>query len=197
MRLQWDGEIWSAGQFLPWIHRVRLSGELDRAGSGSWPLAKSSNPTPLAINLSVSAVDDHRFINWIEQHLTTRSQAISNLWIEIPEAVAFRHLENFKRLATRIKSRGGHVGIEHIGHQLAKLGHLHDVGLDYLKVDASFVRDIQGNSGNQTLLRTLCTLGHAMGVSVIAEGVRSDEEWRALQELGIDGATGPGVSLAV
>ena len=87
------------------------------------------------------------------------------------------------------------MGIEHIGHQLAKLGELHDVGIDYLKVDASFVRDVQNNPGNQTLLRTLCTVGHTIGVSVIAEGVNNAAEWEALKELGLDGATGPGISL--
>jgi EAL domain-containing protein (putative c-di-GMP-specific phosphodiesterase class I)/GGDEF domain-containing protein len=196
VRLQWEGETWSAGQFLPWVHRIQLSEELDKQVFELALATIERSRQPLAINLSVSAVADLRFINWIEEHLNTRRQAIANLWVEIPEAVAFRYLENFKRLSTRIKARGGHVGIEHIGHQLAKLGHLHDVGLDYLKVDAGFVRDIQHNPGNQTLLRTLCTLGHAMGVHVIAEGVRSDAEWDALKELGIDGATGPGISLA-
>ena len=84
---------------------------------------------------------------------------------------------------------------EHVGHQLAKLGALHDVGLDYLKVDGSFVQRIQDNPGNQTLLRTLCTVGHTIGVSVIAEGVQDDQEWHTLKELGIDGATGPGIKL--
>ncbi len=144
----------------------------------------------------MAAIADNIFLSWVEQHLNTRSRAIPRLWIEIPEVVAFRHLENFKRLSARIKAHGGHMGIEHFGHQLAKLGQLHDVGLDYLKVDASFVRDVQNNPGNQTLLRTLCTIGHTLGVTMIAEGVSSGEEWEALKDLGLDGATGPGITLA-
>ena len=70
----------------------------------------------------------------------------------------------------------------------------YDVGVDYLKIDASFIRDIDSNAGNQTLLRTLCTVGHSIGVIVIAEGVRTDEEWAMLQDLGADGATGPGIA---
>ncbi len=196
VRLQWEGETWSAGQFLPWIHRIQLSGELDKQ---VFELALGTierSQLPIAINLSVAAIADNSFLSWAEEHLNTRSRAIARLWIEIPEAVAFRHLENFKRLSARIKAHGGHVGIEHIGHQLAKLGQLHDVGLDYLKVDASFVREIQSNPGNQTLLRTLCTIGHTIGVRMIAEGVNSGAEWEALKDLGIDGATGPGISLA-
>ena len=121
---------------------------------------------------------------------------MSQLWIETPESAAFRFPENFKRLTARIKAHGGRAGIEHIGHQLAKLGTLHDVGLDYLKVDASFVRHVDANPANQALLRTLCTVGHTIGVRVIAEGVQNEQEWMALKELGIDGATGPGISLA-
>jgi EAL domain-containing protein (putative c-di-GMP-specific phosphodiesterase class I) len=87
------------------------------------------------------------------------------------------------------------MGIEHVGHQLAELGQLHDVGLDYLKVDAAFIREIQNNPGNQTLISALCTLGHTIGVKVIAEGVHSQAEWDALKELGVDGATGPIIKL--
>ena len=86
------------------------------------------------------------------------------------------------------------MGIEHVGHQLAEIGQLHDIGLDYLKADASFVRDLPNNSANQTLLRTLCTVGHSIGVMVIAEGVRTDEERDVLDSLGFDGVTGPGVT---
>jgi diguanylate cyclase (GGDEF)-like protein len=195
VRLQQEGKTWSAGQFLPWVHRIQLSGELDKQVFELALETIERSQLPIAINLSVAAIADNSFLNWIEEPMTLRSEVISNLWVEIPEAVAFRYLENFKRLSSRIKAHGGHVGIEHIGHQLAKLGSLHDVGLDYLKVDASFVRNVQNNPGNQTLLRTLCTLGHTIGVSVIAEGVNSAEEWDALKELGIDGATGPGISL--
>ena len=67
--------------------------------------------------------------------------------------------------------------------------------MDYLKVDASFVRDIDNNTANQTLLRTLCSVGHSIGLIVIAEGVSSDDEWAKLQELGADGAAGPGIKL--
>ena len=195
VRLQWEGETWSAGQFLPWVHRIQMSDELDKQVFELALDIIERSQLPTAINLSVAAVADSSFLNWVEEWLNTRSSAITNLWVEFPEAVAFRYLENFKLLSSRIKAHGGHVGIEHIGHQLAKLGDLHDVGLDYLKVDASFVREIQHNRGNQTLLRTLCTLGHTIGVIVIAEGVHSDEEWDTLRELGIDGGTGPGISL--
>ena len=195
VRLQHEGQEWNAGRFLPWVHRIQLAGELDKQVFELALDTIENSQAPIAINLSVAAIADSSFLNWVEEPMNLRSQAITKLWVEIPEGVAFRYLDNFKRLSARIKARGGRVGIEHIGHQLAKLGELHDVGLDYLKVDASFVRDVQNNPGNQTLLRTLCTVGRTIGVSVIAEGVNNAAEWEALKELGLDGATGPGISL--
>jgi EAL domain-containing protein (putative c-di-GMP-specific phosphodiesterase class I) len=108
--------------------------------------------------------------------------------------VAFRRLEDFKRLCERVRLYKTRIGIEHVGHQLADIGKLHDVGLDYLKVDATFVRDVDSNIANQTLLRTLCTVGHSLGLRIIAEGVRNRDEWHALVDLGMDGLTGPGIS---
>ncbi len=195
VRLQWEEKSWSAGEFLPWVHRLQIAGDLDKQVLELALDEIERSNIPVAINLSVAAITDRDFMAWMEEPLTLRRAAVASLWVEIPETAVFRHLENFKRLATRIKAHGGQVGIEHVGHQLAKLGALHDVGLDYLKVDGSFVQRIQDNPGNQTLLRTLCTVGHTIGVSVIAEGVQDDQEWHTLKELGIDGATGPGIKL--
>ncbi|NQX87326.1 MAG: EAL domain-containing protein [Halioglobus sp.] len=195
VRLAHQGETLNAGQFLPWIHRLQLSGELDKQVFALALEEIAHSGEPIAVNLSVEAISDHSFTKWAADSLMNRATAAKNLWVEIPESAVFRHLKNFKALASRIKASGGHVGIEHTGHQLAKLGALHDVGLDYLKVDASFVRDIPNNPGNQALLRTLCTVGHTIGVKVLAEGVNSAKEWENLLALGFDGATGPGISL--
>ena len=81
-----------------------------------------------------------------------------------------------------------------MGHQLSDIGQLHDVGLDYLKIDSAFIRDIDQNSANQTLVETLCNIGHSIDVTMIAEGVRNDAECNTLRRLGVDGVTGPGVS---
>ena len=86
------------------------------------------------------------------------------------------------------------MGVEHVGYRVSDLGQLHQVGLDFLKIDAALVREIDRNEVNQALLRTLCSLGHAMQATMIAEGVLDEAAWRALQDLGVDAATGPWVS---
>lgn len=193
VRLEWEGKTLSAGHFLPWINRLQISGELDKQVVELALDAIERDGQQVCVNLSVGALVDTGFLMWISERLSAHSEAANKLWMEVPESMAFRHLESFKKLCTHAKANGAKMGIEHVGHQLAELGQLHDVGLDYLKVDPTFVRDIDDNSANQTLLRTLCTVGHSIGVIVIGEGVRTDAEWEALKEVGADGATGPGI----
>lgn len=195
LRLEWDGKQIAAGKFLPWINRLEFSDQLDRTVI-ELALADIANTgEPVCANLSVASVVDSGFIFWLSERLGSHPADASKLWLEVPESMAFRHFANFKKLCSSAKSHGSKVGIEHVGHQLSGLGDLHDVGIDYLKVDAAFTREIDVNVANQTLLRTLCTVGHSIGVIVIAEGVRSQDEWDALREVGFDGATGPGISL--
>lgn len=193
VRLAWEGELITAGQFLPWINRLEMSHMLDQQVVQLALRKIADTGQPVSVNLSVAAVVEPSFAEWISEQLSAHTDAAEKLWMELSEPMAFRHLSGFKLLCSRVKEYGAKIGIEHMGHQLAALGELHDVGLDYLKVDANFVRDINANTANQNLLRNLCTVGHSIGVIVIAEGVRSDEEWETLMEIGFDGATGPGI----
>lgn len=194
VRLAWEGEVFAAGKFLPWINRLEISYQLDKQVIKLALSKIVQNAHPICINLSVGAVVESGFPSWLGIQLAGDPVAAKNLWLEIPEAMAFRHLNSFKQLCREAKAHGSKVGIKRVGHQLADIGELHDIGLDFLKADAGFIRDLAENPANQTLLRTLCTVGHSIGVKVIAEGVRTEEEWLALGELGIDGVTGPGVT---
>ena len=71
---------------------------------------------------------------------------------------------------------------------------LHGLGLDYLKVDGSFVRGLDGNAGNQAFLKGLSTIAHSIGLKVIAEGVTNEADLKALGLVDFDGATGPAVN---
>ena len=196
VRMDLGGKLITAGQFLPWINRLEMSGELDQQVVDLALRLIEKEGRPICINLSVASVVEASFLPWLSDRLSSHAEAASQLWMEVSESMALRHLTNFKSLCTRVKKHQCKIGIDHMGHQLSELGQLHDVGVDYLKVDSNFVRDIHNNMANQTLLRNLCTVGHSIGVIVIGEGVRTAQEWEMLKEVGVDGATGPGIDLA-
>lgn len=196
LRLMFDegGEWQPAGRFLPVAERLRLTPQLDLAAIalGLDELDAKPELPGLAINLSASSIQRPEFRNELRALLARRS-ATKRLWLEVAEAGAFTHFDAFRALCLELKNAGCLLGIEHFGRRFSEVGRLHDLGLDYLKVDASFVRSLENNPGNQAFLRGLSTIAHGIGMKVIAEGVASDAELAALNALGFDAATGPAV----
>ena len=129
----------------------------------------------------------------ISKLLKTNPQIANKLWFEVSEYSVFQNLSKFKTFTDLVKSLGCKIGVEHVGTQIGRLGELHDLDLDYIKVDASIIRDIDKNPGNKAFLKGICLIAHSIGLMAIAEGVQTQEELTALPELGIDAATGPAV----
>jgi EAL domain-containing protein (putative c-di-GMP-specific phosphodiesterase class I)/GGDEF domain-containing protein len=195
IKLNASGEWLPAGRFLPMAERLNLTHELDLAAVTQGLVVLSAEPSlpGLAINLSASSIEVPGFRERLVSMIRKHGHAGRRLWLELAEPGALRHFEEFRALCRELKSLHCRVGIEHFGRQFSQVGLLHDIGLDYLKVDASFVRGIENNPGNQAFLRGVSSIGHGIGVLVLAEGVTTDEELAALIELGFDGATGPGI----
>ena len=197
LRLMFDekGEWLPAGQFLPIAERLKLTPALDLAAValGLQELKAQPNLAGLAINLSASSVEDADFRKKLLSLLNTQKGTASRLWLEVAENGALKHLPMFRELCHGLKSVGCRIGLEHFGHQFSQIGLLHDLGLDYLKVDSSFIRGLDNNPGNAAFLKGLSGIAHNIGLQVLAEGVATQEEWLALAAVGFDGATGPAI----
>lgn len=197
LRLMFDekGDWLPAGRFLPIAERLQLTSELDLAAVALGLKELQSKPQlpGLAINLSASSVADVGFRRDLIALLSGQKAVASRLWLEVAEAGALMHLDNFRELCRGLKGVGCRVGLEHFGHQFSQIGALHDLGLDFLKVDASFVRGVDSNAGNVAFLKGLCSIAHNIGLQVLAEGVATQAELQALVQLGFDGATGPAI----
>jgi EAL domain-containing protein (putative c-di-GMP-specific phosphodiesterase class I) len=111
----------------------------------------------------------------------------------VPEQGVFKQFDAFRDLVLTLKPLGCRVGIEYFGQRFAEGDKLADLGLDYIKVHPSYVRDIAHNPGNQEFLKGLCNVARNFGIVVIALGVESDSDLPLLASLGFDGVTGPGV----
>ena len=196
LRLMFDpsGEWQPAGRFLPVAERLRLTPQLDLAAVALGLDELEAKPAlpGLAINLSASSLELTEFRTELRQLLKRRS-GTSRLWLEVAESGVLAHFAAFRELCSELRDVGCKLGVEHFGRQFSEIGRLHDLGLDYLKVDGSFIRGLDQNIGNQTFLKGLSTIAHGIGLQVIAEGVTSAAELQALGLLGFDGATGPAV----
>lgn len=195
LRLQTaDGGEWlAAGRFMPMASRLSLTSELDLAAARLALKRLAQGDKAVAVNLSGESIMHSAFREKLEAMLREHRDLAPNLWLEVSEIGAFQHFDAFRAFCNTLRPYGCRLGIEHFGRQFSEIGKLHDIGLDYLKVDASFIRSIEREEGNQTFLKGLCSIAHNLGLTVIAEGVQNPSELESLVPLGFDGATGPAI----
>jgi diguanylate cyclase (GGDEF)-like protein len=195
IRLAGREEWLPASRFLPQAERIGLAPQLDLAAV-SLALdeieAQPQGPA-LWINLSARSMADGAFREHLLELLMTRHHLLDRLWLQVPEIGAIRRLDGLRELARALKPLGCKLGLAHYGHQFSRIGALYDLGLDFIKVDAAFIRDIHANSGNQAFLAGLCEAAHKIAMQVFAQGVETQAELDKLVELGLDGFTGPAV----
>ncbi|GHE22702.1 EAL domain-containing protein [Halomonas urumqiensis] len=192
-RLRLKNEWRPAGVFMPWISRLELNEELDMAVARASLKEIARHGKPLGINLSASSVRSARFVLDFRALLESQRELANQLWVELPESVALHDLENFRSLCRELQPFGCKLGLEHVGREFRRISDLQDLGLAYLKFDASLVKGVDNSPEQQTILRGMATLSHSVGILAIAEGVDTLKEREVLVELGLDGVTGPGI----
>ncbi len=188
-----DGEWLTAGSFMPMASRLSMTTELDLAAARLALERIAAGAPAVAVNLSGESILDAAFRARLFAQIAARKDLAPRLWLEVSEIGAFQHFDEFHAFCDALRPLGCRLGIEHFGRQFSEIGRLHGIGLDYLKVDGSFIRAIDTQTGNQAFIKGLCSIAHNIGLTVIAEGVQTAEELAVLPELGFDGATGPAI----
>lgn len=196
LSLQDDGDWLPAGRFMPMAARLQITAQLDLASVrlALEQLAREAAYPDLAVNIAGESIRDVQFQQQLKALLSRYSLQAGRLWVEIAEHGAFQNFDAFLTVCGLLRTFNCRLGVEHFGYQFSRIGQLHDLGLDYLKVDSSFVRNIEASPGNRTFLEGLCAIAHNIDLLVIAEGVTSSAELDALCSLGFDGLTGPAVT---
>ena len=194
LQLKSDGPWLPAGEFMPMALRLKLSAQVDMNALQNALDILASEATEIAVNLSADSIADWSFCNAMIGIMKQRPDCVRRLWIEAPEYGVYRNFDAFKSFCLSLAPLGCKLGIEHYGQQLGQIAKLAELGLDYLKIDSTYIREIERNTGNQEFLSGLCKMAHNVGMLVIAEGVMTEQELTTLTNLGFDGVTGQAVT---
>lgn len=189
-----EGPWLVAAEFMPMAQRLQLASTMDRHVVRQALEQLRQSTSEQAVNLSAESIADWAFQTDLRSMLASTPEIRQRFWIEVPEYGAFRNFDAFKSFCQNLDPLGCKLGIEHFGQHFGEITKLAELGLDYLKVDSSYIRDIHLHAGNQEFLKGLCKMAHTVGIQVIAEGVMSEAELTRLLELGFDGATGQEVT---
>lgn len=180
-----SGALLPAGVFMPYAQRLGLMPQLDLK---TVELALARGQAEVAVNLAAESIRDADFCAALEKLLT---KSTCTLWLEVNELGLRNEMAALAQFAHRFSRFGCKVGIEHFGRHFGSIPQLYELQLDYLKIDGSFVHDLNAHAGNRHLLKAIAGIAANLGMLAIAEQVNSDAEWVALQATGITGATGP------
>jgi EAL domain-containing protein (putative c-di-GMP-specific phosphodiesterase class I)/GGDEF domain-containing protein len=191
LQLEDHGKWLSAGEFIDWAIQLDLMKTLDTLVLETAIALLSQHNMPICLNVSESAMRNKKYIETAVMRIKQSLKNPELLALEVPEIAVFNNLNDFRDFCSKFKDLGCKIGIEHVNLRIARIGELYDLGLDYIKFDASLIRGVNNNDTNKTLLRGLCLITHSIGISAIAEGVNSAEELATLKEIGMDGMTGP------
>lgn len=196
-RILLAGETRSAGCFIAWARRLGLLAQLDIAViRNALTLLQDSESLLLAVNMSIETIKEHAFKNSIIHLLASRPELSSRLSLEFNEQAVIAEIAAFKDFVKAVKPLGVMLGVQAAGNQFAQLKDIQELGLDYLKVDASLIRQLfSAPQDAKEFIGGFCALGHSLGLTMIAEGVVVDYDAALLQQVGLDAISGPGVTV--
>lgn len=144
----------------------------------------------LAINASAHAFTNERFVPELGQLLKAHGVPGSMLTIEITEHVASRNSQVVARRMHELKALGIRLSLDDFGSGNSSLNHLKRLPFDEVKIDGSFVADIEGKDSDRALIRTILGMTRTLGLSAVAEQVETASQEQFLKDNGCEAYQG-------
>ncbi|MEO5350841.1 MAG: EAL domain-containing protein [Magnetococcus sp. YQC-3] len=175
------------GEFIPLAEEIGLIVPI-----GGWALAtvcrqakgwwdSGFRPLRIAVNLSGIQFKQPDFIETVTDVLARSGLAPDRLELELTESIAMGNVESTYGKLKMLSDARIRLAIDDFGTGFSSLSYLKKFPIDTLKIDQSFVRNCTRDSDDAAIIRAFIGLAHSMGLSVIAEGVETPEQWEFLK----------------
>lgn len=144
----------------------------------------------VAVNVSTLQFERQDWMDTISEALRKSGVPPSCLELELTESVVMKNCERAASRLTELRALGVSSAIDDFGTGYSSLKYLQNLPIDTLKIDQSFIRNLDPSSdvqsGNGAIVQAIVTLAQQLGLRVVAEGVETDEELEVLRRLGCD-----------
>jgi len=191
-----NGELVGPNQFIPAAERYNLMPTLDRwvVHEALSKLAdRSENGEArytLAINLSGTSLSEDRFLDFVIDELKKQNLPDGAVCFEITETAAISNLSRVVHFMQTLKKLGCKFSLDDFGSGLSSFTYLKNLPVDYLKIDGQFIRNVVDDNVDESMVKAISDVGHAMGIETIAERVETKQVLEKLGSLGIEFAQG-------
>ena len=143
-------------------------------------------PISMAVNLSPRQFADPNLLYDIDEALLASSMSAVLLQLEVTESMVMRNVARAIRVLDAIQSRGIRIAIDDFGTGHSSMSLMKQFPIDTIKIDRSFVRDLAEDPEDQAIAQAIISMGKALGMTVVAEGVETVEQQTFLREQGCD-----------
>jgi len=148
----------------------------------------------IAVNFSAKQFRERTLIHTVESALTNAGLEPNNLEVEITESIAMESAEIVVANLNLLRTMGVHIAIDDFGTGYSSMSYLKSFPITSLKIDRSFVTDLATSRADAGIVRAIVEMAHGSSLSVIAEGVETQEQFHYLQRYGCDEMQGYWVS---
>jgi diguanylate cyclase (GGDEF)-like protein len=141
---------------------------------------------PVSVNLSARQTKDVHLVHDISGALRETGMKPSHLELEITETVLMENVHANVELLNRLQTEGIRLSIDDFGTGYSSMAYLKRFPIDQVKIDRTFVRDIPGDGDDEAITTAIIAMAHSLGLSVVAEGVETEEQLQFLRNAGCD-----------
>ena len=142
----------------------------------------------LAVNISNRQLQSRTFVDELKGMVDSHGLPPSKLKLEITESIAFG-IGDAQACLRELRNAGFLISLDDFGTGFSSLSRLHEVAVQELKIDISFVRRIHTPQGRM-MIKTITAMAHAMKLNVVAEGVEDRETAELLRDIGVENLQG-------
>jgi diguanylate cyclase (GGDEF)-like protein/PAS domain S-box-containing protein len=180
------------GEFIPLAEESGLIVEM-----GEWILREACReaaswkvPLQVAVNLSPAQFTHGDLVGLVHSILLETGLAPDRLELEITEGVLIEDFDRGLALLRRLKTLGVRISMDDFGSGYSSLSYLQAFPFDKIKIDRAFVINLGRNPQSAAIVRAVIDLGHALEMSIVAEGVETQDQLRFLADEGCDAVQG-------
>jgi len=153
--------------------------------SAAW-VAAGLNPVPVAVNLASTHLRERGLPARVARSLAEHGVSASCLEIEVTESILLADPELSVRIAQELAAMGVTLSIDDFGTGYSSMGYLKKLPIAALKIDRSFVRDLETDPDDAAIVSAIVALAHSLKLKVVAEGVETPAQLSFLQSVRCD-----------
>ena len=190
-----DDNLVPPGAFIPAAERYNLMNAVDRwvidaAFSYLRVTQQQGDQGIYSINLSGNSLNDDALPVYIQRKIAEHRINPGQLCFEVTETAAVFNLEKASHMIKSLKKLGCRFSLDDFGSGLSSFGYLKNLPVDFLKIDGSFVKDMNNDPMNRAIVEAIHQVGHSLSIRTIAEFVETQNIANQLRDIGVDFAQG-------